>query len=83
MELLAKDFLTKRDYHNKRKELVAEGYVVLETNTKRTLLQPKTFDLLAKDFVTKRDFHTKRKALISEGYVIQNASADCVTFLSK
>ena len=83
MELLAKDFSTKRDYHNKRKELVAEGYVVLETNTERTLLQPKTFNLLAKDFGTKREFHAKRKALISEGYVIQNATSECVTFLSK
>lgn len=83
MELLAKDFPTKKDYHNKRKELVAEGYVVLQADTKKTILKPKTFDLFAKDFVSKREFHAKRKALISEGYVIQNASADCVTFLSK
>lgn len=83
MELLAKDFSTKRDYHNKRKQLVAEGYVVVESDNTKTVFKAKTFDLNAKDFVSKRDFHAKRKALVSEGYVIQNATGDCVTFLSK
>jgi hypothetical protein len=83
MELLAKDFSSKHEYHNKRKELVAEGYVVLEMSTKRTLLKPKTFELHAKDFPSKREFHAKRKALVAEGYVIQNGTVDCITFLSK
>ncbi len=83
MELLSKNFLTKRDYHNKRKELVAEGNVVEFYDTTRTIFKIKTFNVLAKDFGSKREFHAKRKDLVNQGYVIQNATADCVTFLSK
>ena len=40
-------------------------------------------ELLAKDFSSKREYHNKRKQLVAEGYVIENATSDCVTFLSK
>jgi hypothetical protein len=83
MELLAKNFPTKRDYHNKRKELVAQGKEVEFVDTNRTIFKMKTFNLLVKDFGSKREFHAKRKALVAEGYVIQNTTADYVTFLEK
>lgn len=83
MELLAKNFPTKREYHNKRKELVAEGNEIEFVDTNRTIFKIKTFTINASDFASKREFHAKRKALVNEGYVIHDASPACVTFLSK
>ncbi len=50
MELLAKNFPTKREYHNKRRELVAEGNEVEFVDTNRTIFKIKTFTINASDF---------------------------------
>ena len=41
MELHSKDFGSKRDYHNKRRELVSNGHVVAHSNGAMTRFHPK------------------------------------------
>jgi len=41
MELHSKDFGSKRDYHNKRRELVSSGHVVAHSNGAMTKFHPK------------------------------------------
>lgn len=41
MELHSKDFSSKREYHNKRRELVSNGHVVAHSNGVMTKFHPK------------------------------------------
>lgn len=41
MELHSKDFGTKRDYHNKRRELVSNGHIVAHSSGTMTKFHPK------------------------------------------
>ena len=41
MELHSKDFSTKRDYHNKRRELVSNGHIVAHSSGTMTKFHPK------------------------------------------
>ena len=41
MELQSKDFSSKREYHNKRRELVSQGHVVSHSNGSMTKFHPK------------------------------------------
>lgn len=41
MELHSKDFGTKRDYHNKRRELVSNGHIVAHSTGNMTKFHPK------------------------------------------
>ena len=41
MELHSKDFGSKREYHNKRRELVSNGHVVAHSNGAMTRFHPK------------------------------------------
>ena len=41
MELHSKDFGSKRDYHNKRRELVSQGHIVAHSNGGMTKFHPK------------------------------------------
>ena len=41
MELYSKDFGSKRDYHNKRRELVSSGHVVAHSSGAMTKFHPK------------------------------------------
>ena len=41
MELHSKDFGSKRDYHNKRRELVSNGHIVAHSNSVMTKFHPK------------------------------------------
>lgn len=41
MELHSKDFGSKRDYHNKRRELVSNGHIVAHSNNVMTKFHPK------------------------------------------
>ena len=41
MELHSKDFSSKKDYHNKRRELVSNGHIVAHSNGVMTKFHPK------------------------------------------
>lgn len=41
MELHSKDFESKREYHNKRRELVSNGHIVAHSNGAMTKFHPK------------------------------------------
>lgn len=41
MEINAKDFNSKKEYYNKRNELVSQGHIVAHTNTNTTKFHPK------------------------------------------
>jgi len=41
MELHSKDFGSRRDYHNKRRELVSQGHIVAHSNRVMTKFHPK------------------------------------------
>lgn len=41
MELHSKDFVSKRNYHNKRRELVSNGHIVAHSNSVMTKFHPK------------------------------------------
>ncbi len=41
MELRSKDFSSKKDYHNKRRELVSQGHVVAHSNGAMTKFHPR------------------------------------------
>ena len=40
MELNSKDFNSKKEYYNKRNELVSQGHIVAHTNTNMTKFHP-------------------------------------------
>lgn len=51
MELHSKDFGSKREYHNKRRELVSDGHVVAHSNGAMTKFHPKPHAMCMMDFL--------------------------------
>ena len=51
MELHSKDFGSKRDYHNKRRELVSNGHIVAHSNNVMTKFHPKPHAMCMMDMM--------------------------------
>jgi|UniRef100_A0A6C0J4L6 hypothetical protein len=49
MEINAKDFNSKKEYYNKRNELVSQGHIVANTNTNMTKFHPKPMCMMTMD----------------------------------